>query len=476
MSIERQALVALKWASFAKFAGQIVTWASTLLVMRLLQPEAYGLMAMASVVIALLGNVAELGIGAAVVQAPSLSREDLAKISGLVVTFNLAIFVLLLLFAPVFAWCYSEPQLTLLIRVAALQLPLCILSTLPQALAQRNLDFKFISWIEVAASIAAATGTLVLAARGAGVWALVIGSLINAAVRTAALARVGFVWPSFRFRGVQRFLQVGSAVTFGRLSWQFVYQSDVLIGAWKLGKDAIGVYSVSLHLATLPMQKVMSTLNQVILPAISRLQDDHARLRRHLLDGTKLLTVISVPLLWGMSAVASELVSLILGDKWSGAIFPIQVITLSIPIRMMTGIFATAAVGVGRVGVDVRNNVLTGVLLPAGFLAGTHWGVNGLAASWLVSVPLLLLLNFSRMARAVSIEVDEVFRAVWRPVASGAAMYGSVAAMRLALTDFGDPVRLPVLVATGAISYVGVLHALDPSIWRELRRVVQATR
>lgn len=476
MSIERQAISAFKWASFAKLSGQLVTWASTLVVMRLLQPEAYGLMAMTSVVIALLGSTAELGMGAAVVQARYLDKQDLAKISGLVVVFNMAVFFLLLLSAPLIAWCYGEQQLTLLIQVAALQLPLSVLSILPQALAQRDLDFRFISWVEVAASVAAAAVTLALAYQGAGVWSLVAGSLVGIAVRALVLVRIGFIWPSFRFKGVGRFLKVGGAVTFARISWQFTYQSDVLIGAWRLGTDAIGVYSVSLHLASLPMQKIMGTLNQVILPAVARLQGEAERLRRHLLDGTKLMTVISIPLLWGISAVTEELVTLVLGEKWLAAIFPMQVIALSIPARMMTGIFATAAVGAGRVGVDVRNNILSALILPAGFLVGCNWGVNGLALSWLVSIPLLLVLNFGRMANALSIEVRDVVKALWRPAVAGIIMYGTVAATRAALADLDVALRLPALIAAGAAGYIVVLHVLDPAIWRDLRRLVQAAR
>jgi len=474
-TVERRALVALKWASFAKLTGQLVSWASTLVVIRLLTPDAYGLMAIVSVVISVLGNIAELGIGAAVVQARDIGREDLARISGLIVIVNCVLFAALLLGAPLVAIAYGDPALTALIQVAAIQLPITAIATIQQALAQRELDFKWLAWIELATIVATAATTLLLAWLGFGVWALVLGSLVNATVRTLLVLQRGFVWPSFRLKGVGSYLRIGGGVTIGRILWQLVYQTDVLIGARRLGAGPIGVYSVSLQLATLPLQKIMMTINQIALPAVARLQDEPDRLRRRMIDATRILVVVSVPALWGLSAVAPELVHVVLGPKWTDAVLPIQLIALVAPLRMISATFATAAIGIGRIGLDIRNNVQTAVILPLSFYVGTFWGVDGLAAAWLVAVPLLFALNFPGMARALSVGLKDIGRALVRPVAAGVAMLIAVAAARHAL-DIAPLIGLFLLIATGAIAYLGVLHLLQPGIWGELRALARAAK
>ncbi|MBV6422438.1 MAG: Teichuronic acid biosynthesis protein TuaB [Steroidobacteraceae bacterium] len=475
-SIERRALVALKWASIAKLTGQLASWASTLVVMRLLNPEAYGLMALVSVVISVLGNIAELGIGAAVVQARDIGRDDLGKISGLILLVNGALFATLVLGAPLVSLAYGEPELTALIQVAALQLPISAIATIQQALAQRELDFKWLAWVELSTILATAAVTLLLAWFGFGVWALVLGTVANAIVRAAVVLQRGFVWPSFRLRGVGQYLRVGGAVTIGRVLWQVIYQTDVLIGGHRLGAGPIGVYSVSLQLATLPLQKIMMTLNQIALPAVARLQDEPERLRRRMIDATRLLTVLSVPALWGLSAVAPELVHVILGPKWSEAVLPIQFIALVAPLRMVSATFATAAVGMGRVGLDIRNNMQTAIVLPIAFFIGTYWGVNGLAAAWLFAVPLLFALNVPRMAGSVSVGLSDIVRALIRPVVAGAVMFAAVAGGRATLDFAPGLLRLVVLIGIGAISYLGTLHWLQPGIWSELRSLARAAR
>jgi len=284
------------------------------------------------------------------------------------------------------------------------------------------------------------------------------------------------VRPSFRLAGVRKFLAVGGAVMFGRLTWQIVYQSDVLIGARRLGVTEIGAYSVALQLATLPMQRIMSVLNQVALPAVARLQDDTERLRQRLVEASRLLAAVSVPMMWGISAIAPELVRVVLGQKWGDAVFPLQAISLIVPLRMISATFSTATLGIGRAGLDFRNNVVTAIVLPSAFFAGTFWGVDGLAASWLAAIPLVFALNFPRVARALSITVGDVARAVWRALAAGVAMYLAVVALRTALGETPELVRLPVLIGAGAIVYVGVLQAMDRSIGRDLIRLARGDR
>lgn len=468
MSVERQTLAGLKWIAAAKMASQIVSWVVTLLVMRLLLPKDYGLMAIVTVVISVLSNVAELGIGASVVQSREVTREELAKLSGLVMLVSAAVFAAVCAAAPLIAVIYAMPPLRPLIQVAAIQFLISGIATLPQALAQREFEFKRLAAVEVGWVFAASICTLALAWLGAGVWALVIGSLVGAFVRMLMLAARGIVWPSFRLAGVRRFLAVGGAVMFGRMSWQLAYQADVIIGARRLGVTDIGAYSVAQQLATLPMQRIMGVLNQVALPAVARLQDEKERLRRRLLEGTRLLAAISVPVLWGISAVAPELVAAVLGKNWASAVFPLQAISLVVPLRMISATYATAGLGIGRAGLDVRNNLVTAIVLPAAFFVGTFWGLAGLSASWLFAIPLIFALNFPRVGRALSTSVGDVARAVWRPTLAGLVMYALVIACRYLLADTSDIVRLIALSGAGAVGYLATLHVLDRRIARDI--------
>src|SRR5262245_43147153 len=184
MSIERKAISALKWATAAKLVVQIASWAGTLVVVRLLTPEDYGLMAKVAVVCGIAGVIAELGLEAAIVRSLDISKADLRKIFGVSLLFSAAMTAALAAAAPLIADIFREPRLTLPIAVASLQIIIGSTAIIPSALATRDLTFRRLSTVEMVAGVVGVVATLLLALLGAGVWALVGGTLSGAIARS----------------------------------------------------------------------------------------------------------------------------------------------------------------------------------------------------------------------------------------------------------------------------------------------------
>jgi len=476
MTLERQALTALKWTSLAKLVGQVISWGVTLIVLRLLIPADYGLMAIVSMIITVLASVAELGLGASLVQARNLSRNDLSAVTGAVIVLNLSVGLLVALMAPLAAWSYAEPRLTLLIQFASLHFLFNALGTVPQALAYRDMNFRWLAYVELAAVVLSGLATLWFAWRGYGVWALLLGSLLQNLIRTVLLLRQGMPRPIFQSQGLRRHMTFGGTFTATRLVTQVVYQSDILIAGYVLSQQAIGLYSVSLHLATLPMQKIMGVVNQVAFPAVAQLQHDPARLRLRVLDATRFLTVFSLPMLWGLSAVAPEFVATVMGSAWSGAVFPLQVICLVIPMRMLNIIYNTVAVGIGNVRENVVNVAASAIVLPVTFYVGVHWGVNGLACAWAIAIPFVFFYCLPRLLRLVDTRISDLLAYMWVPMVAGAIMYAAVVLGRLACEGAGPAIRLVLLIALGAGAYIGALLLLDRRIVPDIRHVLREMR
>jgi O-antigen/teichoic acid export membrane protein len=376
--------------------------------------------------------------------------------------------------APLIAYAFHEQRLEDLARVASLQFLLSALSTMPQSLAYREMRFKWLALIDILSVVAGGFSTLALAWHGAGVWALVLGSLVQSSVRTALLLRNGWVRPVFAGEGMRRHLGFGGAVAASRLLWQIVNQSDVLIAGHYLPGAAVGLYAVSVHVATLPMQKIMGIVNQVAFPTVARLQAELARLRDGLLTASRLLTFVSVGALWGLSCVASEFVRVVLGSQWDAAVYPLQIMCLTVPLQMLGGIFNTGALGLGRGDLVLRNSAVNTMVLPIAFYIGVHWGPDGLATAYVLAVPIAFVANFPGLARTLGITLREVFAAVWAPLLAGAIMAASVTVARTAASGLGETLRLPLLVVLGAVIYLGVALTLDKRIRPEIRRLVAA--
>lgn len=475
MDVERRAVAAVKWAAAGRLASQLVTWAITIFVMRLLQPADYGLMALVAVATTVAAAVSEAGINSTIIQAKDLDDGVLRKLAGLTLVANGLLFAAVVAVAPLASAFFGEPRLQPLMQVAALQFILAGIGAVPQSLAARNLRFKMLAGVDLAGTVATALVTLLMAWSGWGVWSLVGGSLFGAALRVVLLlASGGNVRPSFDLRGLSAPLGFGSRMALATILWSLILQSDALIGGRFLDATQLGIYAVSLHLATLPMQKLMSVVNQVAFATVARLQDEAERLRSRLLLGQRLMASLAVPALWGLAAVAPELIGLLLGGKWEQAVVPLQLVAAVVPLRMTAMLLSTAVLGVGRADIALRVTLTAGLVWPVCFAIGAQWGPVGLAASWLVAVPLAFALNLARLCRAMHLASTEVMRAIAPAISCGAIMVAAVVLVRAALPVLPPTVALATLVVAGALAYFASILVVDRTLRPALCEILRS--
>jgi O-antigen/teichoic acid export membrane protein len=222
------------------------------------------------------------------------------------------------------------------------------------------------------------------------------------------------------------------------------------------------------------MQRVMSIVNQVVFPTVARLQDDRPRLRERLLSGLRLLGFVSVPVMWGISSVAPELVELALGPTWQDAAYPLRVVSLLVPLRMVSGIVSTTIIGVGAL--DIWNTAINLAVLPTCFLIGVRWGVDGLATAWAGALLVVLSMTIPRNCAKLEIPVRDVARTLRDPVLAGGVMYAMVTVGRTFMASASNGHRLPVLILIGAVVYVPCLSLLNRRMWTDVQRLYTALR
>jgi len=470
MTLRADTLSGLRWVAGAKLLGQVVTWGITIVVMRILSPEDYGVLAMATVLVAFLAMMAQFGVGAAAVQAADMDDGKLRQIFGLVILINSSLFLLLFLTAPLVGWFFEEPRLVAIIRVLGLQFVLMMFSVIPSSQLSRKLDFKGQSLVELSGAIASSLTALASALAGLGVWSLVWASLVMEAWRGAGLNIIAPFrqWPDFRLRGTRRFLFFGGNLTAARIVWFFYSQADVVIAGKLLGKDLLGVYSVALHLASLPVQRLSAIVNQVAFPAFARIQNDRQKLASHFLLAVRMLSFAAFPVLWGLSSVAPELVALLLGEKWHAASLPLQLLALVMPLHMLAPFLNTAAQGIGRADIALKQVLLAALVMPIAFAAGSQWGLVGLSLAWVVAFPVVLWWGLVIFLPVIGLRVTDVLCAIARPALAASGMYIAVFLVRGLL----DPtahlmVQVATLVLAGALAYGALAMVLNRAGCRE---------
>jgi len=471
MNLRAQVLSGFRWMAGMRLLSQLFAWAVTIVVIRLLSPTDYGLLAMATVFLEFFTMIAEFGVGAAAVQAPNVDEDTLRTLFGFALVVNLALLAIMYLSAPLNARYFREPRVVPIVRVLSVQYVLLIFSVIPQAQLARKLDYKGPAVIELSATITASITTLGLALMGGGVWALVWGSLASALCRTVGLNLLSpFVkWPAFAFRNTRSLLGFGGNVTATRMMWFFYSQADVLIGGRVLGKDLLGLYSVAMNLATLPARKSSAIINQVSFPAFARIQHDRPRYAASFLLAVRSVSFVLFPVLWGMASVAPEMIQVLLGDKWAAATAPLQLLALIMPIHMFVPFMNTAAQGMGRAGIGAKQVFIASVVMPAAFVVGSRWGVTGLAAAWLIGFPVVFVAAMRLFLPVVGLRVRDLLVTMARPVVASAAMAATVTLLRLLVeSGTGPTTRLSVLVIAGVVSYAALTWCMNRGGYRDI--------
>ncbi len=478
MDIRSKVMSALRWSAAARFTGQAVSWGITIMVIRLLSPGDYGLMAMAMVVVSLLVLLNTLGLDAVLVQDKTLDEQMTRQIFGVVIVVNMFFFALLLLGAETIATFYGERSLKPILQVLSVQFLLLIFETLPQSKLEREIDFAQRSVVDFATLVIGSLTTLVLALLGLGVWALIWGTLATNATRMLGLNLItrNLVWPSFSLRGMRKHLSFGGFVTTDRGLWFVFSESDKFIGGKVLGNQLLGYYAVASQLASLPIHKISGLLNAVAFPAFSHAHAtaSAATVQGYLLKATRVLGIAAFPVFFGISCTAEPLIASLLGEKWLPAAPLLQLLGVVMPFRLLSNIFPPLLWGVGHPDTSATNFLVAAMLMPLAFYAGTHWGVIGLAYAWLCTYPLVFFITAVRTCKVVGLDIVDYLLQMIRPVVAGIIMYATVYFLQFFVYgSSGDWLYLLQLVALGAVAYGSAMMLIDRNGLRETLELVR---
>jgi O-antigen/teichoic acid export membrane protein len=292
----------------------------TVTISRLLDPAAFGLMALAQLVWLFAHVFARMGLASALVQKPELSRDDVRAASTAGVAVGVACLAVVWVLAPLFSGVFRAPALTPVLRTLGVSFLFEGLAMVGIGLLRRQLRFRVLSTITVATYV---LGYLVvaigLALLGAGVWSLVIGALVSSGSQTVwqyALLRHP-VRPVLRWKPYQEVCGYGIRLS-GAYLLDYVGSSLDTFTVGRVASTAVvGQYSRGYYLAFQPFHSYLAqALTLVLFPHLSRIQQDKARLRRAYLSVLMLAGVLAFPVCAGIAVAAPELVRVMLGPQW----------------------------------------------------------------------------------------------------------------------------------------------------------------
>jgi len=450
---------ATAWLAAGRYTNLLLQFGVTVVLARLLEPGDFGLLAMVVTVTGFLNVIAEGGLNAAVVQEKEAGQREISTI------FWMAAGVSLLLVA---ATSMAAPALERFFRVAGLSSVLIAMSTsfvfigiaaVSTGKARRSLHFRAMAIAEVCAGAVAGAVALILAMRGAGVWALVGQIVAYHALRAALLLALDGWFPSFVFdrATARRASHVSRWITGALLVGYWGGNVDRLLIGRIWGAAPLGFYTQAQRLAQLPTQLIAQIVTPAVQPVLRQVDDPAARAR---LFARVFEAIALICLPCGVAAflLARELVLTVWGSAWEPSVPLFRILAPLIVAQPLASMTTPVLLARDRARTMFLLAVLNTIVFIAAVIAGARWGAAGVAAGFTIAYCLMAFpLSVRAALAAVDAPASTLLAASWRPAV--AATVTAVALYAMRMLPLTDRWRLGAgVIVTGLAVSAAVIH------------------
>lgn len=480
-SIDVRTFEGISWLAFYKFFSQLLSWTVTIFVARMLIPDDYGLMAMATIITGYAEMFSELGLGAAIIQRPKLTRDELSSIFWF--TLIIAILFGLTCFAVAYptAHIFSEPRVIPLTQAVSILFLITGLQIVPLNLLKKELNFKQVGMIETSGVFVSCSFMLVVAYLGWGVWTLIGGRIVLNFTKLVMLYIISPWRPKFHFNlsEVKQHIKFGIVVAIGG-SFRYLYgKSDRLFAGRAWSPLMLGYYTFALQLSQIPTEKIVTLINQVSFSAFSSLQHDKDKFNNMYLKIIKMTATIVLPLYVGGFLVGEQLVKLLLSDKWMPIILVFKLLCLVQVITALNAVNNFVHTAQGRPKYRLYFYAILSILMPVSFYFAIQKGFNYILLPWFITYLITCLVWIFITLNKIGIPKVHYLKNMQIPFIATILM-AIVVFMTEYLVTFSsflnnsDLLLLIIKMSVASITYIGFFLIYDRKFLFNIRKMMKS--
>ena len=432
---------------------------STVVLARLLTPQDYGLIAMVTAITGFVALFKDMGLSMATIQKAEINHSQVSTLFWINVAVSLVLALILAVVAPVISWFYGEPRLTWITLALAGTFIFSGLTVQHQALLRRQMRFSVLAVIEIVSMCIGIIAAIVLAWYGAGYWALVGSSAVS------SVSGVALVWTFCGWRpglpvrraGIRSMIAFGGHLTGFNVVNYFARNFDnILLGRF-CGASVLGLYSRAYNIMMLPITQVREPLNAVAIPALSHIQNEPVRYKKYYIKLVTLLAFITMPLTVFLFVCADEIIGLLLGHQWSGAVNIFKILCIAAFIQPVGTTWGLVLVSLGQSKRYLTWGIVNSIVIVISFVLGLPWGAIGVAAAYTIASYVLLGPTLWYSFRRTPISITDFFSAIFRPVIASIIMGFAILAVRSYLPGLPGIVSIGCSLIVAVLTYLTVL-------------------
>lgn len=316
------------WILSLRVTNRALGLVRTIVLARLLLPEHFGIVGIAAITISTLETFSQPGLGTALIQKKGVIEEYLDTAWTVSIIRSLIIFTVLYISAPYVAGFFNMPQANIVIRVFGISVVIAGCRNIGVVYFQKEMDFRRQYIYQFSITL----GNIAVAIPAAfilrSVWALVLGGIAGSVVRLILSYVLHPFRPSFRFQKQQfdEMFGFGKWVLGSSILVFLITQGDDIFIGKMFGAAALGLYQMAYMISNLPTTETAAVISHVTFPAYSAIQDDIARFAEAYLKVLQVIAFIAVPMAGGIFVFASDIIRLLLTEKWMATVPIVKVL------------------------------------------------------------------------------------------------------------------------------------------------------
>ena len=352
MNLTQKTISAGSWKFTAVAIQGIIELVVVAVLARYIDPDEFGIVAIATMVTTFATMLSEGGLGSALIQKTKITPTHIRVSFTIAMIMAVLFYLLILFFSYVVADFFKEPEVLKILQILGLIFLIKGCGITARSLLMRDLDFKRVMIADLSAyALGYALVSIVLAILGYGVWALVWSILIHNALSSLFffVLRPHSLLPSLSLEPLRHLFYFGGGLTFSRVFHFLGNNADTLVVGKFLGATALGIYGRALRLMKAPVDKLGNIFDDVMFPALSSIQDNNRRIGKAYIGSIELSNLIMLPFSILMILLSHDMINVILGSKWEAAELPFQILMLSSAIKISVRMSDSLVRAVGTV-------------------------------------------------------------------------------------------------------------------------------
>lgn len=453
-SLREKTVSGLVWRFAERCGAQGVSFIVSVVLARLIAPEYYGTIALVTVFTSILQVFVDSGMGNALIQKKNADDLDFSSVFYFNLVVCICLYGIIFVASPFIADFYGDEQLIPIVRVLSITILISGIKNIQQAYVSRKMLFKRFFFSTLSGTVGAAIVGIILALKGAGVWALVVQQLFNTAMDTVIL------WITVKWRPKLMFswLRLKTLFTFG---WKLLVSSlidtlydnirQLFIGKIYSASD-LAYYNKGKQMPQLIVVNLNTAIDSVLLPAMSQEQDNSERVKAMTRRAIKISSYIMWPLMIGLFVIAEPLVNILLTEKWAESVPYIRIFALTYAFWPIHTANLNALKALGRSDIFLRLEILKKVIGFIVLLCSLPFGVITIAVSLLITNIISSFINAYPNRKLLGYSYVEQMKDILPSLALAVVM--GIGVSLLSLLSVSDFILLALQIILGTVIYL----------------------